>query len=137
MSRGSGAVWLAPFVAKWRARVAEHRALGDHRCAEVALPLLEDLERYWEDFENQLLTPAEAHEWSGRNPDSLSRDVREGRLNNYGAKHRPLYRRSELPAKPIGQPTTKPWRSDSRSTKIASTRTQIARAVAHRHGGDE
>ena len=133
MSRAKEKDWAPSFVAKWRSRAAEAAELGNQEAPAIIACILGDLERRRADFDAELLTPTEAQEWSGKHPDSLSRMVREGKLRNYGSKHRPLYRRSDLQPKPA----TKPWPSVAGAAKIPSTRMQIARAVAHRHGGDE
>ena len=54
--------------------------------------------------EHELLTPDEAAEASGYSKRRLRELVDEGKLENVGEKHRPRYRRGDLPTKP-GAPT--------------------------------
>lgn len=61
---------------------------------------LDDLHKYIEKGENDLVTVAAAAQLSGYGPDHLRRMVREQRLRNEGSASRIMLRRRDLPTKP-------------------------------------
>jgi len=73
---------------------------GANICEEV----LNDLKALQRADDDDVLTLAKAAAISGYSEDHLGRLVKVGTLANYGRKHAPLVRRSDLPRKPGALP---------------------------------
>jgi hypothetical protein len=87
---------------------------------------------------SDLLSPPDAGARAGYHPESICRLIRLGKLTNYGTKHRPRVKLSELPRK---APARRVMTTKSRSTvagsigESASSAAAIARdAIAGRIG---
>lgn len=91
---------LPDLLAKWEARRAELARLDAHVSANALLTeILVDLNRLAAEPE-RLLTPTQAAQLTGYHHESIARMVRDGKVNNYGRKHSPRVKLSELPTKP-------------------------------------
>ena len=85
---------------RWQHRLDEFRRLGALVNGEaVAREILGDIEQLETDTGAELLTPAVAGRRIGYHPESICRLIRQGKLKNYGTKHRPLVKAGELPRK--------------------------------------
>jgi hypothetical protein len=125
--RGDVTSMLAPLVRSWRDFAVELRdRAADPRGGEIVENLILELERFLATADGEMLTPAEAQDWSGYSTDHLRRLVESGDLTNYGKKGSPLYRRSELPIKPASRRTHLRSRAELGNVR---TREQIARAA--------
>ena len=134
-ARGDVTSMLAPLVRSWREFALELRdRAADAQAAQIVENLTRELEQFLATADAEVLTPAEAQEWSGYSTDHLRRLVDSGDLTNHGKKGSPLYRRSELPTKPASRRTHLRERIEPGNVR---TREQIARAVVHRHAGGE
>jgi hypothetical protein len=125
--RGDVTSMLAPLVRSWRAFALELRdRAADAQAAQIVENLTRELEQFLATADAEMLTPAEAQEWSGYSTDHLRRLVDTSDLTNYGKKGSPLYRRSELPMKPASRRTHLRSRAEPGNVR---TREQIARAA--------
>lgn len=133
--RGDVSSMVAPLLRSWRDFALELRnRSADPRGAAIYETVALELEQFVKTADSEVLTPAEAEQWSGYTTDHLRRLVDSGDLTNHGKKGAPRYRRSELPMKPASRLTHLRDRAEPGNVR---TREQIARAVVHRHGGEE
>ena len=92
------ALTFSEIIAKWEARLSACRELGASVDGERLCQLaLSDLRSVHDARGDESLSLQEAAAESGYHADSLSRMMREGRLQNIGSTRRPLLRRSDLP----------------------------------------
>lgn len=113
----------AEILKRWRLRRDEFKKLqasvdGARICDEV----LADLEAIAKSGLDDLLSITQAAHESGYSTRQLSRDVRAGRIQNFGRGGAPKLRRGDLPRKP-GHLSPRP------QPAIVGTATQIARSV--------
>jgi hypothetical protein len=116
---------------RWRKRLEEFARLGALVNGEaVAREVLGDLEQL-QDHSAEVLSPTEAGARSGYHPESICRLIRNGKLTNYGTKHRPRVKLSDIPRKaPVRRETVA-----ARTRRDASSPSAIARdAIAGRFG---
>jgi len=93
---------LAELRAHWTHRREDYaRTHATVNGVAVADEILRDL-KHLENHE-RFVTLREAALASGYTPDHLSRLTRQGHLVNYGRKHAPRFRASDLPRKPTRQ----------------------------------
>lgn len=91
---------LAVLEAKWQQRLSEWRALGVAVNGEkIAGEVLEDLHALSSEQNNVTMSPTEAAAITNYHPESIARLARTGKVPNYGTKHRPRVKVSELPRK--------------------------------------
>ena len=125
--RGDVTSMLAPLVRSWREFALELRDRAtDARGAAIYETVALELEQFLKTADGEVLTPAEAEEWSGYSTDHLRRLAADGDLTNYGKKGSPLYRRSELPMKPASRRHHLRRQTEPGNVR---TREQIARAA--------
>jgi hypothetical protein len=86
-------------IKQWKKRARMLAAHGAVEAAKTYERVAVELEREAARANNELLSLSSAAHESGYSTDHLSRLVREGKLRNFGKKHRPLVQRSELPLK--------------------------------------
>lgn len=113
----------AEILEHWRLRRDEFKKLqasvdGARICDEV----LADLEAIVKGGLDDLLSITQAARESGYSARQLSREIRAGRLRNFGRAGAPKLRRGDLPRKPGHL-------SPSPQAAIVGTATQIARSV--------
>jgi hypothetical protein len=107
---------LAELQTKWEARRDEWRRLGVSVNGEkLAEELLADLAAVDVTLHDVTMSPSEAAAVSNYHPESITRLVRQGKIPNYGTKHRPRVRASDLPKKPAPSKT-------SNRNRVARTR---------------
>jgi len=95
-------VSIAALEAKWSARLVEWRELGVTVLGEkIAREILDDLRAVGESTHDEaaLYGPSEAGVIVDYHPGSITRLIKQGKVRNYGSKHRPLVKLSELPRK--------------------------------------
>jgi hypothetical protein len=118
---------LRTMLERWRTRrdlYAQDGALVSG--ATIAGQVVSDLEAAFQDpTADDLVTLAEASRLCGYTPDTLRRKIDAGELMDYGQKHRPRVRVSELPRK-AGSLLTRP-----ECATFAGSKQGIARAVLH------
>lgn len=118
---------FAPLVRSWRDFALELRnRSADPRGAAIYETVAVELEQFLKTADCEVLTPAEAEEWSGYTADHLHRLVASGDLTNHGRKGAPRYRRSELPIKTASRRTHLRGRTEPGNVR---SREQIARAA--------
>ena len=113
---------ISDLPSRWRDRAQGCREIGDERGALMYTKLAEELEEALRDSDGALLTLAEASRRSGYSADHLARLIKQGALRDYGRKHAPLVRETELPKKPRSPALTA-------ATNGRISKSQIARAV--------
>jgi hypothetical protein len=128
----------AELRARWQHRLDEFRRLGAFVSGEaVALEILADVAELESDAGAELLTPAQAATRAGYHPESICRLIRNGKLTNYGTKHRPRVKLSDIPRKAPAQrePSKATSPVAARTRRDASSPTAIAHdAIAGRIG---
>ena len=123
---------LESLPARWRDDAACLRRYGDERGAHLVDALAQQLEEALEAEANEPLTREEAAALAGCHPDSLTRRVRRGRLQNVGSKHAPRYRRGDVARTgAVGLSL-----SGTRVQVVGTTREQIARSVVKKGRDD-
>ena len=123
------------FIGRWSgvaAQLKRYSSLVDG--AALLAEVLSDVETLFRTEASQELTIGEAADVSGYSTDHIARQLRQGALQNVGARHRPRVRRGDLPLKP------KSLRSSPPTAIVPDTsRRQIARSVVNsetrRHDG--
>lgn len=133
---------LAELFLKWTARREEWGALSvSVSGAAIAEEVLSDITAASTAAGEVTVTPTEAAAATNYHPESIARLVRTGKVKNYGTKHRPRVRLSELPKKtaasrePSDIAQTGPSGASSRARAKNITPSSIARdAVAGRIG---
>ena len=91
---------LAALVATWREEAGLYRRRGLEDAAVLVESLTDELEAYLRSAAHETVTLTEAAEVGGYRYDSLSKMLREGKIENVGEKNRPRIRRMDIPVKP-------------------------------------
>ena len=123
---------LEALAVQWRSDAVCLRRYADERGARLAEMHAEQLEEALRAEENEALTREEAAALAGCHPDSLTRRVRTGKLQNVGTKHAPRYRRGDVAR-------TGPVRLSRGKMPlqvVGTTREQIARSVVKKGRDD-
>ena len=124
--RSSQPEHISAVIARWLQRSEEWGRLGvTVDGGKLASEVVEDLRGLEVATADDMLTLTQAAEVTGYTDDHLGRLVREGKLTNYGEKHSPRVKRSELPMKPA---RTMP-RSDIALCSRGPTLSAITRAA--------
>ena len=119
-------------TARWREDAACLRRYGDERGAHLVNTLAQQLEEALAAEANEPLTRRAAAALAGCHPDSLTRRVRRGRLQNVGSKNAPRYRRGDVARTgAVGLS-----HSGTRVQLVGTTREQIARSVVEKGRDD-
>lgn len=88
-------------AARWRSDAAVLLRRGAPELADVLEGTATELERWAEEWAQELLTLGQAAAESGFSYSALEKGVRAGRIRNSGTKGEPLIRRSDSPRKAI------------------------------------
>lgn len=100
---------ISEILAEWEARLRTCQDLRATVDGEALCRLaLNDLRRVNEAKGDESLSLQEAAKDCGYHPDSLSRLMHAGRLENVGTEHRPRFRRIDLPRRPGPQRSALP-----------------------------
>jgi len=89
----------APLAKKWRAKASVLRECLEDQKAKLYEIVATELEEWWHDYQNQVLTVAEAAAESGYSPSHLFHAVEDGTIANAGRRGAPRIRRRDLPRK--------------------------------------
>jgi len=111
----------------WRAQASELRRVAAAECAARAYEdAAAQLERAARQADNTLLSVRDAAARVGRHRDTIGNAIRDGRLTNHGAKHRPRVRLGELlavfPSKPVAGPREEPYDPEADARSLLETR---------------
>jgi hypothetical protein len=114
-------------VETWRSQANELRRIADAECAARAFEnAATQLELALRQLDDQLLTVQQAAGLVNRHRDTVGAAIKNGRLPNHGAKHRPRVRRGELvalfPPKSIAQPEDAPYDPIADARSLLGTR---------------
>src|SRR3569833_2836680 len=91
---------LAELETKWTARLQEWRELGVSVNGEkVAAEIVADLRAIALGSDDETLSPRDAAQITGYNAEYIAKLASKGKVANYGTKHRPRVKLSELPRK--------------------------------------
>lgn len=118
---------LSELPSAWRTQASELRRVADAECAarayEDAAAQLELATRL---VDNVLLSVADAAARVGRHRDTIGKAIRDRRLTNHGAKHRPRVRLGELlaqfPSKPVAGLRDGPYDPEADARSLLGTR---------------
>lgn len=126
---------IAQIIAAWEARLATFHELHAQVDGEALCQLaLADLRRVHAERENEALSLQEAAAESGYHEDSLTRLVREGKLANVGSKHRPRFRRADLPRRASHNTPRSATIAPGGVESAGSARRALARRIQAREG---
>jgi hypothetical protein len=95
----SGDAWNA-LVATWRARACDLEPYAP-AAARAFLAAADELETALAASNEARVSLNDAARLSGYSPDHLGRLIREGKMRNYGTRHRPRVRVGDLPRKAL------------------------------------
>jgi hypothetical protein len=113
-------------IERWAAHASDLEALGAQvDGARLIRRLLGELEQVLRYEESEVLTLAEAAEYSGFSEDHLGRLIRSKKIPNLGRRHRPRVRRGDVPRKPHA------LRHEPPSPFLTTSRRQIAESVVN------
>ena len=85
---------------KWRSDADLLRRYGDEQGAIVCELHAGELEAAWREWQDEVMSVADASAESGYGEEQLRRLIRDGTIPNAGKPHSPRIRRRDLPRKP-------------------------------------